>query len=108
MPEIEALKNEGKILASVNLGIHDEDSIHYNVTLSDVQVPVIVYEKNNISLLLPTEQGMAWAGSNEVGIYASQEVADGRLLKIILEKDFKCLDDTFEDQSIMFPNPKLA
>lgn len=106
MPEIEALKSDRQILASVNLGLKAEESIHYRVVLSDVPAPRIDVENNIISLLLPEEIGLHWANSNEVGIYASQEVADGKSLKIILEKDFKCLDDTFEDQSIMFPNPK--
>ena len=106
MPEIESLKSDRQILAAVTLGFGPEEAIHYRVILSDVESVTVRFENNIISILVPEEQGMAWANDNSVGIYGSQEVAEGKTLKIILEKDFKCLDDTFEDQSIMFPNPK--
>lgn len=106
IPEITALKGSGRIDASVRLGPGKEDILEYSVELSQADSPEIIYSAGVIRLLIPEKAGLQWANTNEVGIYASQGFNDGETLKILLEKDFKCLDDTFEDQSDMFPNPK--
>ena len=74
--------------------------------LANINTLVVRYSNDQIVLLIPKNMGLEWCNSNEVGIYANQDVGSGKSLKILLEKDFKCLDDTLEDQSEMFPNPK--
>jgi len=106
MPEINAIKETGKVVVSVQLGPGKDDILKYSVELSQVESPEIVYSPGVIRLLIPEKAGLQWANTDEVGIYASQVFSGEDMLKILLEKDFKCLDDTFEDQSEMFPNPK--
>ena len=40
-----------------------------------------------------------------VGLENEMEIAPGKILYLLLEKDFKCLDNTTEDQSDNYPNP---
>jgi hypothetical protein len=64
------------------------------------------FEGNTVSVELPAEFLRTWATSNTVGTEARQEFAAGEALRILVEKDFKCLaprDD--EDQSDAFANP---
>lgn len=64
------------------------------------------YEGNSVSVELPAEFLRTWDTSNTVGTEARQEFAAGQDLRILVEKDFKCLkprDD--EDQSEAFANP---
>lgn len=105
-PEIDQLKSDGVVQAFISLGNDVGTGLYYEVKLAAVDVPVIDFSGNKVSLSIPQNNGLKWCEGNDVGIYGQQIVADGKLLKILLEKDFKCLDDTFEDQSDMFPNPK--
>ncbi len=106
VPEIEVLSKEKFVEAFISLGESSNIGLKYRISLDQVLSPMVEFSENLINLIIPEQMGIDWCTSNEVGIYASQLVNNNRILKIMLEKDFKCLDDTFEDQTNMFPNPK--
>ncbi len=60
---------------------------------------------STIRITIPSHISDRWTGSQEVGIYHDASVENGKSLKIIIEKDFKCLDETHEDQSDNYENP---
>ena len=60
------------------------------------------FENGRITLLLPRSLGSNWYDNDQVGFNAQQDD-----LYLLLEKDFTCLDNTLEDQSDNYPNPKL-
>ena len=48
-----------------------------------------------------------WVDSDEVSISSEQQLDQGGLLKILVEKDFACLAPREgEDESDMFPHPQ--
>ena len=65
-----------------------------------------VFEYNTIALLLPEEVLGDWATNDQVGFKNTMKVKNGKELFLLLEKDFTCLDNTIEDQSDNYPNPK--
>ena len=48
-----------------------------------------------------------WYENEQVGFYHTQGLDNGEQLTLTLEKDFVCMDQTLEDQSDNYPNPKL-
>ena len=63
---------------------------------------------SGITVFVPAARLAAWSSSDEVGIYATQNVG-GAELQILIEKDFQCLhreDD--EENAGAFPNPALS
>lgn len=106
--EVNEFAHSGLVSVFVQMGPKSEDHLAYSVQLSDVADPQVMYDDRGIKLLIPESIGRHWASSDEVGIYAEQKIGEEAVLKIILEKDFKCLDNTSEDQSNMFPNPKSS
>ncbi len=62
----------------------------------------------SITLFIPAEAARTWHAESRVGFENEQEVAPGQTLKLLLEKDFACLDDTHEDQADKYPNPNAA
>lgn len=64
------------------------------------------FEENTITLYLSDEERPGWATSNRVGFSSTMDLPDGKQLSLLLEKDFVCLDETIEDQSDNYPNPK--
>jgi hypothetical protein len=63
------------------------------------------YEDNTITLYVPATLLKDWSDNSMVGFEASMPLEDSGHLHLLLEKDFKCLDETMEDQSDFFDNP---
>jgi hypothetical protein len=59
-----------------------------------------------IGVTLPDDLVRAWAKTDQVAIEHSQPVGEGAVLRIAVEKDYRCLhSQKDEDESESFPNP---
>ncbi|MEO7446569.1 MAG: hypothetical protein ABIT96_11130 [Ferruginibacter sp.] len=65
------------------------------------------FENNIINVKIPANFARDWPDNQIVGINNSQ-ANEGKEIYILIEKDFVCLDETAEDQSDNFANPKLT
>lgn len=61
-----------------------------------------------ITLYLPETESKGWKDSDRVGYENTLPLPGGENLSLLLEKDFVCMDETTEDQSDNYPNPKIA
>ena len=59
-----------------------------------------IFENNKITLFMPEVMAIELAETESVGF----EYTDNGLF-LLVEKDFKCLDNVAEDQSDNYPNP---
>jgi hypothetical protein len=64
------------------------------------------FEENTITLFLSDKKLSEWATSDRIGFSNTLDLPNGKQLSLLLEKDFACLDNTIEDQSDNYPNPK--
>jgi 3-methyladenine DNA glycosylase Mpg len=60
------------------------------------------FENNNITLYMPQWMTTEWATTERVGFESKESD-----LYLLIEKDFKCLDNVAEDQSDNYPNPLM-
>ncbi len=61
---------------------------------------------DELSVRLPESRVQQWVHSDDVSIEATQGLDDGGQLKILVEKDFTCLEPREgEDESDMYPHP---
>lgn len=67
--------------------------------------PAITLEANGVQLFLPVEQVSTWITTEQVGFKHELPNADGSVLHLLIEKDFKCLTERDEDESQAFENP---
>ncbi len=63
------------------------------------------YQDNIITLYVPASLIKDWSRNSVVGFEAMMPLENSGHLHLLLEKDFKCLDKTTEDQSDFFDNP---
>jgi hypothetical protein len=63
------------------------------------------YEKEVITLYVPGSLLADWPTNSVVGFESMMPLENSGRLHLLLEKDFKCLDKTIEDQSDFFDNP---
>lgn len=59
-------------------------------------------EKDQIRLIIPWHLGRQWAQSDMVGISAEQPIGDGKVLQLLVEKDFPCMTRPDEDKADFF------
>ncbi|AZQ60582.1 hypothetical protein EJ994_10640 [Maribacter sp. MJ134] len=64
------------------------------------------FKDNTITLFMSKEMSVGWYASNEIGFRHTSVRADNSELSLLVEKDFVCMDETIEDQSDNYPNPK--
>ena len=58
-----------------------------------------------MTLYMPEKMAKEWIHTEVVGFDTHMDVDNGEKLYLLLEKDFKCLDETVEDQSDNYENP---
>lgn len=63
------------------------------------------YDDHKITTFIPATFLDGWDTNNVVGTDARMPIDNNETLYLLIEKDFKCLDDTTEDQSDNYDNP---
>ena len=72
---------------------------------SEFQTPTAQFIANEITLLIPSAIANEWTTTELIGFEHKMDIGNDKKLFLLVEKDFVCLDNTFEDQSDNFPNP---
>lgn len=65
------------------------------------------FVNDTITMYLNGHKALAWADNEIVGYSSEIKTSRGTTLSLLLEKDFVCMDNTAEDQTDNYPNPKL-
>ncbi|KQS31217.1 DUF7009 family protein [Dyadobacter sp. Leaf189] len=63
------------------------------------------FENQQITIYIPESFAKTWPDNNVVGTDFHMPLNAGDSLYILVEKDFKCLDNDAEDQSDNYENP---
>ncbi len=66
------------------------------------------YQGNLITVFIPADIAQNWTSTELVGFENKMDIGNNKQLFLLVEKDFVCLDNTFEDQSDNFPNPNAV
>ena len=101
--DIQKLSTEGYLEEVTPFG----DSLFiYGVKKSaDVSELTADFQNGKILLHIPEQLTDGWADNNVVGYDGEMLFANNASLKLLIEKDFKCLDNVTEDQSDNYENP---
>ena len=103
--EVDTLGKEGYLEELTEFGgnvafkyaLHSKD---YAATLS------AGFEGNTMSMYMPAEMVAEWVSTEKVGYSHNMDIGDNKQLFLLLEKDFKCIDNSVEeDQSDNYDNP---
>lgn len=64
------------------------------------------FENGKITVSIPKKETDILTETDEITVKGEQNNGESGGLFLLIEKDLQCLDDTFEDQSDMYENPK--
>ncbi len=103
--EVDEFAEKGYIEEHTNFGT---SVLTYALMATEKDVMSADMVNNTITMYIPEAKAKDWATSQKVGYDANMSLADGNELYLLLEKDFKCLDNTDEDQSDNYENPLAA
>lgn len=81
----------------------------YQIEISDsVQEIRSEFIEQKIIVKIPENIALNWIETDLVGIENEQKIENNKNLKILLEKDFVCIDRPFDkDNDDAFPHPKM-
>ncbi len=104
--EVRALCEVGSIEEKTEFG---ESLFTYAVSVSDEHDDLWAsFNDGSIALSISNTLLDNWDTNENVGFYHTQTNGNGSSLVLTLEKDFVCMDETVEDQSDNYPNPKMT
>lgn len=106
-PEVMTFGREGSITERIEFGSASEDQIGFILTKSDSETIEAVFSKNIITIGIPSVLADRWVNTGLVGIEDKVMLKDERMVSVLIEKDFACLDGTQEENEGTFDNPLL-
>ncbi|MDB5134655.1 MAG: hypothetical protein JWP37_1258 [Mucilaginibacter sp.] len=98
--DVNRFAEEGYLQEVTNFGTQ---SLIYALERSAADDLEATFQDNKITLYMPEKMTYEWSTDEKVGFECNK--GDFYLL---IEKDFKCLDNVAEDQSDNYPNPLSA
>ena len=101
--EVDYFGKEGNLADEIDFG---SSKLAYSINIKiEAKSMSAFFEDNKITVYITEDQANQWVSTEKVGLNSELELKAGGKLYILIEKDFKCLDETIEDQSDNYPNP---
>jgi hypothetical protein len=100
--EVKKLCTENYIEAKTEF---NSATLIYAISVQNIERLDADFESNKITLVFPAKDASNWYSNELITHEHSIQLNNGNMLKLLLEKDFVCLDHTTEDQSDNYENP---
>jgi hypothetical protein len=105
--EVARFEETGKVEEAIEFGATGEDVFVYALAVSDAASINARFKDGKLTVFVPESEARAWASTSQIGLEHEQEIGQNKKLKILIEKDFACLDRRDgEDDADAFPHPR--
>ena len=105
-PEVADFKKYGSITETIQLGEGAGQQLRFQLQTSNKSTIAVRYTTNTTIIEVPQATAHQWTETDQVGFDAIIDIGRDEGLKVLVEKDFKCLDGNEEDNEGTYPNPK--
>lgn len=109
--DLATLLESGRVEDALRFGPGDESAFIFAVAAGDAPrgAPSASYRDGKLTVSLDRRDAEEWAGGDRVGFEHVQQT-DGGPVRILIEKDFACLDRPagHDDDAHAFPNPSAS
>ncbi|MFI5151241.1 MAG: DUF7009 family protein [Bacteroidia bacterium] len=104
--ELDTFAQKGKLEECIEFG---ENTLRYRLLADTNRVTLSAdFASCCITVYVPESIKEEWVTTDRTGFSSRIATSKGKELFLLIEKDFVCLDNTLEDQSDNFPNPKAV
>lgn len=104
--EVEEFSQNGKIREVLEFSEEAKDQVSFGLQISTDTSFSIRLHMNTTTVHVPKLTADEWTRTEMVGFDAEIETGLGRTIKVLVEKDFKCLDGREEENEGSYPNPQ--
>lgn len=102
--EVESLSIKGSFSEKTTF---PNNTLTYTIyAKEDLEFMHASFKENTISISIPKKDCLDWPTNTKIGFQNTIKIGKDSDLSILVEKDFVCMDETVEDQSNNYPNPK--
>lgn len=103
--ELSRLMQTGRIEETIQFAPENHATLTYALEHSLEQREMTVrYRPQEVTVVIPREEARRWSAGDQVGLYCDYRAGD-RVLALVVEKDFACLDGKDAHNEDKFPNP---
>ena len=105
--EIKQLKDNGFVTEKIEFA--PMQILTYTINVSkDITEIMAEFHVGEILIKIPENKAEQWVNTNTVGLEREQIVEGEKTLKILIEKDFVCVDRPLDQDNLdAFPHPKI-
>ncbi len=100
--EVAQLADTGRIEEAIAF---PQAVLRYVIEALDLAAPRATFHEGTVTVGLPREMVHRWAAGDAISIEEDQPLPGGGTLRILVEKDFACLDGSDAENADTFPNP---
>ncbi|MFK8006746.1 MAG: hypothetical protein AB8H03_10255 [Saprospiraceae bacterium] len=105
--DVKVFGEKGRVENSIQFGATAGGQLTYVLESAEVKKLKSEFSGNTITIFVPTELGEMWVNSQLVGMEHLDATTENDQIRILVEKDFKCMHVRInEDESDSFPHPK--
>ncbi len=104
--EVNTFSEKGEVRDKIQFGLLPTETLTYSMVLTKGEELFANYKNHQILVQVPEKMAKEWADTNLVGMTNEIKIGNKNVLKILIEKDFKCLTERHgEDETDNFPHP---
>lgn len=105
--EVATFAATGQVKEKIEFGLEPFQQLIYALE-SDAELKEIkaLIENNRITIFVPRAEANEWTNTAQIGLEYEQKIGGGKLLRVLIEKDFACLEPRLgENETDAFPHP---
>jgi hypothetical protein len=104
--EVEVLLRKGSLTSQVRFSVRPQRYLSYSLVLDGgLAKATVEFDDGEILARLPREEAERWGSTDAVSLTGEIELDDTSSLRLLIEKDFACLDLSDEENADTYPNP---
>lgn len=104
-PEVSQFEKGGSITESTEFGPEPADQIRFCLERYNGSELAVRFQANTTTIQVPQALAQEWTQTERVGFNGEVDTGKGRKIRVLVEKDFMCIDGNEEDNAGAYPNP---
>lgn len=108
--EVARFNNLGRVEEAIEFGVEPQQQFIYALeSVAETDTMRAVFENNCITIFVPKARADEWTNTAQISIETELDIGGGKTLRLLVEKDFACLEPrTGDDDTDAFPHPLEA
>jgi hypothetical protein len=104
-PEVNYFHEKGIVTETLAFGNNDEDQLKFSLQTTDSFEINISFSVNHVIVLVPKSMAKEWATTEQAEFKGEVKTATGKTIKVLVEKDFRLIDEREEENKETYSNP---